>query len=164
MRGVTDGKRSAARARRRLAWVGATAAFATLAIAPGLQAQGLPDMTGNWACPRDEGLIRGEPIAWTLSFEVDWQEGRFFTGTYYWSVDEAHGVMEQSGGEATLSGEVRFQGVIEWDAQRFVMVDFGDTGVVQGTFANPDTLQLIGYEAGEHALVAAALCVRLAGN
>lgn len=132
-----------------------------LAIAPGVGAQGVPDITGSWSCPRDEGLIRGEPIVWTLSFEIDWQEGRFFKGTYSWSVEEELGVLEQSGGEATLSGEVRFQGVIDWDNEHFIMVDHVDTGTVSGSFANEDTLQLIGYEAGEHALVAAALCVRL---
>lgn len=146
-------------------WLRVFGAGVLLAMAPpvpGAYAQGLPDMTGNWSCPRDEGLIRGEPIAWTLAFDIDWQDGRFFTGTYFWSVDEALGVQEQSGGEATLSGEVRFQGVVDWDNRRFIMVDFGDTGTVSGTFANDDTVQLIGYESGEHALVAAALCVRLA--
>ena len=139
------------------------AAIAALTFASGAQAQSLPDMTGHWDCPRDEGLIRGEPIAWSLSFDIDWQEGRFFTGTYFWSVPEEMGVQEQSGGAATLSGEVRFQGVIEWDNERFIMVDLEDTGTVAGSFANDDTLQLIGYEAGEHALVAAALCIRAPG-
>ncbi len=149
-------------------WSLVSGVFALLVLmlisATGATAQGVPEVTGYWTCPRDEGLIRGEPIAWTLAFEVDWQEGQFFTGTYFWSVDEALGVLEQSGGGATLSGEVRFQGVIGWDNESVIMVDFGDTGTVSGTFANDDTLQLIGYEAGEHALVAAALCIRASGD
>ncbi|MCP4330950.1 MAG: hypothetical protein GY933_03120 [Hyphomicrobiales bacterium] len=142
----------------------ATVLLAALALSPGLAARSLPDMTGKWSCPRDEGLIRGDPIAWSLNLKIDWQEGRFFTGTYLWSVDEALSVKEQSGGEATLNGEVRFQGVIDWDNDHFIMVDLGDTGTVSGSFANDDTLQLIGYEAGEHALVAAALCFRRSGD
>ncbi|WP_152563342.1 hypothetical protein [Ruegeria halocynthiae] len=99
-----------------------------------------------------------------MAFDINWQEGRFFTGTYFWSVDENLGVQEQSGGGATLSGEVRFQGVIAWDNSSIIMVDLGDTGTVSGSFTNDDTLQLIGYEAGEHALVAAAICVRSKGD
>lgn len=128
--------------------------FLVLATVVGLGAQGVPDLRGDWTCPRDEGLIRGEPIAWTLTLDIK--------GTYRWRVDESLGVLEHSGGEPTLSGEVRFQGVIDWDNVRVVMVDFGDTGTVNGTLASGDVLQLIGYEAGEHALVAAAICVRLA--
>ncbi len=124
------------------------------------QAQGIPDMTGSWVCPRDEGLIRGERLAWTLTFEVHWQEDRFFMGTYRWSVDEEHGVQEHSGGELTLKGEIDFQGVIDWDNRRVVMVDVGDTGTVLGTLEGEHTLHMIGFEAGEHPLVAAAICIR----
>ncbi|MEM1129470.1 MAG: hypothetical protein AAGH83_03010 [Pseudomonadota bacterium] len=134
---------------------------ASVGWAPGLKAQMVPDVTGTWSCPRDEGLIRGQRISWELTLEIGWQEDRFFTGTYFWRVPEALGVSEQIGGEATLSGEVQFQGVIEWDNERFVLVDFGDTGAVLGRLANDHTMELIGFEAGEHALVAAAICVRV---
>ncbi|MCP4386303.1 MAG: hypothetical protein GY798_33660 [Hyphomicrobiales bacterium] len=71
-------------------------------------------------------------------------------------------MQEHSGGGPATSGEVDFQGVIDWDNQHFVMVDVGDTGSVSGSLANDDVMQLIGHEAGEYPLVAAAICVRLA--
>lgn len=125
-----------------------------------------PDITGTWK------LVAGEVITWNGEARdhgeiegqlvIDKQVGGVFHGVMTWDNSAASAAAEFHDGEklhAVVKNEVL--GVIDWDDERVVIVDRDkDESVYEGQLINGHTLQMIGFEPGEHAFATRFIYIR----
>lgn len=125
-----------------------------------------PDITGTWR------LVAGEVIDWKGGTRdhsgvkgelvIDKQTGGVFHGEMTWDNTGAAAAAEFNDGQ-TLSSVVKNEvlGVIDWDGERVVIVDRDkDTSIYEGRLVNRHTLQMIGFEPGEHAFATRIVFIR----
>lgn len=127
---------------------------------------GAPDITGTWK------LVAGEVIAWNREARdhseisgqlvIDKQTGGVFHGVMTWDNSEASAAAEFHDVEKVHSlVENEVLGVIDWDDKRIVIVDRDkDESVYEGKLINGHTLQMIGFEPGEHAFATRFIYIR----
>ena len=125
-----------------------------------------PDITGTWQ------LVAGEVIAWNEEARdhseisgklvIDKQVGGVFHGVMTWDNTGASAAAEFNDGEKLHSiVENEILGVIDWDDQRVVIVDRDkDKSIYEGHLVNRHTLQMIGFEPGEHAFATRVIFIR----
>lgn len=125
-----------------------------------------PDITGTWK------LVAGEVITWKGEARdhseikgqlvIDKQIGGVFHGVMTWDNSGASTAGEFNDGEQ-LGSIVKndILGVIDWNDKRVVIVDRDkDTSIYEGNLVNRHTLQMIGFEPGEHAFATRIIFIR----
>jgi|GEM_PF-2172420 len=125
-----------------------------------------PDITGTWR------LVAGEVIAWNGETRdhsqvkgklvIDKQVGSVFHGMMTWDNTGASAAAKFHDGEKLhpiVENDVL--GVIDWDDERVVIVDRDkDASTYEGHLINRNTLQMIGFEPGEHAFATRFVYIR----
>ena len=122
------------------------------------------DLTGLWKVvsgkirtSSGETLTIGEDS--TTEFVFENQDGPVFSGNYSWvhpeDLEDFH-----NGVEITNRAEEDFVGIIHPDGVTFTIADHPDTGLATGRIVDDNTIELVGYEAGEFAYVSFSVLVR----
>ncbi len=87
----------------------------------------------------------------SLMLEISEHDGAIFAGTYSWQLATDALAMDAGQGITTEAEEVVL-GVLDFDGT-YIMVDHPDTSVIRIRIVDDDTLEMVGYEAGPHAVV-----------
>ena len=122
----------------------------------------LPVMIGEWKAVRIENLMWNEK-SWShdntrLSITIDWQDGAVFKGEVSYEAPHAPG---HDGEQEVAKHTFDVLGVISWNGKEFTLVSHAKDAIVfRGKWVDPDRIEVIGHEAGEHAWVARQVYVR----
>ncbi|MEO1223005.1 MAG: hypothetical protein AAFX92_02170 [Pseudomonadota bacterium] len=86
-----------------------------------------------------------------IVLEISEHGGAIFAGTYSWQLATDALAMDAGQGVTTEAEEVVL-GVLDFDGT-YIMVDHPDTSVIRIRIVDDNTLEMVGYEAGPHAVV-----------
>ncbi|MEM7445694.1 MAG: hypothetical protein AAF414_20400 [Pseudomonadota bacterium] len=87
----------------------------------------------------------------SIVLEIAEHDGTTFAGTYSWQL-ATHELAADDGQEITTEAEEVVIGVRDFDGT-YIMVDYPDDSVIRIRVADENTLEMVAYEAGPHAVV-----------
>lgn len=154
---------------KRLAILIIPIAFGLLAV-PGqdvaAQSEAAPtpvNLVGEWKMGKSEiemaGDQRWDHNTFQGGFTITKQTGAIVNAKSYFKLKDGRG---HDGEMHVTEREVDLVGVISWSGNEITLVSHGekDGWVFKGKIVNPDTIEFVAYETGEHGWVARYLALR----
>ena len=122
-----------------------------------------PDLVGTWK------LVSGEVAHWSgalstmdegaATLEVHEQRGGVFRGVMSYRNNPSGPQFEGKAGISHDQSEVVL-GVVEWDGQSIILVDYEDETVHKARLINPNLMEVVAFEPGPHAVVNRMILVK----
>jgi len=138
-----------------IAAIAVTASVVFLSGPAAAQDQG-GNLVGTWAMTEINGRgWNGERHTTdtidSIVLEISEHDGAVFAGTYSWRLATEALAMDAGQGVTTEAEEVVL-GVLDFDGT-YIMVDHPDNSVIRIRMVDDNTLEMVGYETGPHAVV-----------
>ncbi len=124
---------------------------------------GVVNLVGTWDIAIDELEFydgsRGEDVNLDATITITEQSGSILRGQVSFTIDPG---VAHDGEQNVTEREVGLMGVISWSGDEVTLISHGESDhwVLSGRVINPNVMELIGYETGEHAWISKKIAVR----
>ncbi|MTI17671.1 hypothetical protein E1162_10510 [Rhodobacteraceae bacterium RKSG542] len=122
-----------------------------------------PDLRGVWHAAQARAIYwhrdTVDEATQRFALEIQEQEGPALEGELHWKTVLYKGP-DHDGVREVHEGREPVIGMISWAGDAFTLVEHPDSGTIQGRILEPNTIEIMQFEAGNKAMVARYLLVR----